>query len=180
MEITATEIPDVKLITPQLFGDQRGFFMEMYHQEKFHRQGISVDFLQDNLSRSQLGVLRGLHFQIQNPQGKLVTVLSGEVFDVAVDVRKSSPTFGKWVGRKLSAENRHALYIPPGFAHGFQVLSESADFFYKCTDLYHPEHERTLLWNDPAVGVQWSSESEPLLSEKDQSGTPLADLECFA
>jgi dTDP-4-dehydrorhamnose 3,5-epimerase len=179
VEITETEIPDVKLIQPTLFGDQRGFFLEVYHQEKFHAHGISLNFVQDNLSRSQRGVLRGLHYQVQHPQGKLVTVLAGEIYDVAVDVRKSSPTFGKWIGRTLSAENRHALYIPPGFAHGFHVLSESADVFYKCTDLYHPEHERTLLWNDSEVGVDWSLTDEPLLSEKDQSGLSLSDVECF-
>lgn len=180
MNITETELPEVKLIEPNVFGDQRGFFMEVYHREKFQSQGIALDFVQDNLSRSQQGVLRGLHYQIQKPQGKLVSVLVGEIFDVAVDVRKSSSTFGQWVGRKLSAENRYSLYIPPGFAHGFQVLSESADVFYKCTDLYHPEHERTLIWNDSTVGIDWSLTEEPLLSTKDKAGLPLNEVECFA
>ncbi len=179
MEIVETVLPGVKLIKPKLFGDQRGFFTELYHQQKFSDHGISVPFVQDNLSRSQQGVLRGLHYQIQCPQGKLVTVFAGEIFDVAVDVRRSSPHFGKWVGQLLSSENRHSLYIPPGFAHGFQVLSESADVFYKCTDLYHPEHERTLLWNDPDVGVDWSLKGEPVLSEKDLAGLPLSQIECF-
>lgn len=180
MEIIETEIPDVKLIQPKLFGDQRGFFMELYHKQKFLDAGVSSNFVQDNLSRSQKGVLRGLHFQIQHPQGKLVSVMSGEILDVAVDVRKSSPTFGKWVARRLSCENRLSLFIPAGFAHGFTVLSESADVFYKCDDLYSPEHERTLIWNDPAVGIDWELQGTPLLSEKDMRGVSLADLECFA
>ncbi len=179
MEITETSLPDVKLVQPNIFGDQRGFFMELYHQETFRKAGLQAQFVQDNLSRSQKGVLRGLHYQIEHPQGKLVSVLSGAVYDVAVDIRRSSPTFGKWVGQVLSSENRYSLYIPEGFAHGFQVLSESADFFYKCTDLYHPEHERTLLWSDPEVGVDWTLDQSPVLSEKDIAGVPLSQLECF-
>lgn len=179
MEITESSIPDVKLIQPNVFGDERGFFLELYHQGTFRDAGLQAEFVQDNLSRSQQGVLRGLHFQIQHPQGKLVSVLSGAVFDVAVDVRKSSPTFGRWVGQVLSAENRCSMYIPEGFAHGFQVLSESADFFYKCTDLYHPEFERTLLWNDPDIGIDWRLDQPPTLSEKDIAGVPLSQLECF-
>ena len=154
--------------------------MELYHSEKFAEQGICEAFVQDNLSRSQKGVLRGLHFQIENPQGKLVTVLSGQIFDVAVDVRRSSPTFGKWVGYRLSSENRQCLYIPPGFAHGFCVQSEFADVFYKCTDLYHPEHERTLHWSDETVSIQWPLDEVPQLSAKDLQGVRLDQLECFS
>ena len=179
MEILETDLPGVLLVQPKIFGDDRGFFMELYHQEKFREAGIPEAFVQDNLSRSQRGVLRGLHYQIQRPQGKLVMVLSGEIFDVAVDVRKSSPAFGKWVGATLSSENRHALYVPPGFAHGFCVLSESADVMYKCTDLYHPEYERTLSWNDPALEIAWPNDRDPILSPKDQAGLPLSEVECF-
>lgn len=179
MQFEPTRIKDVILVTPKLFGDTRGFFLEMYHQEKFREGGIDAQFVQDNLSRSQRGVLRGLHYQIQHPQGKLVTVLSGKIFDVAVDVRRSSPTFGQWVGAILDDETRQALYIPPGFAHGFSVLSDSADVYYKCTDLYHPEHERTLLWNDPTVKVDWPLDGDPILSPKDVAGLPLDEVECF-
>ncbi|MCA9044355.1 MAG: dTDP-4-dehydrorhamnose 3,5-epimerase [Planctomycetaceae bacterium] len=180
MQFAPTRIKDVILVTPKLFGDARGFFLEMYHQEKFQAGGIDAQFVQDNLSRSQRGVLRGLHYQIQHPQGKLVTVLSGKIFDVAVDVRRRSPTFGQWVGAILDDESRQALYIPPGFAHGFSVLSDSADVYYKCTDLYHPEHERTLLWNDPTVNVDWQLEGDPILSPKDVAGMPLGEVERFA
>ena len=179
MQFTPTRLPEVILVTPRLFGDHRGFFLEMFHSEKFRNGGIGLPFVQDNLSRSQQGVLRGLHFQRHNPQGKLVTVLAGKIFDVAVDVRRNSPDFGKWVGVELDSDTRQALYIPPGFAHGFCVLSESADVFYKCTDLYHPEHERTLLWNDPALGIDWPVTSEPKLSGKDLAGLPLSEVDCF-
>ena len=179
MEFAETELPGVNLVKPKKFGDDRGFFMELYHSQKFADGGIPEAFVQDNLSRSQQGVLRGLHYQIQHPQGKLVMVLAGEIFDVAVDLRRSSPHFGKWVGATLSADNRHALYVPPGFAHGFCVLSETAEVLYKCTDLYHPEHERTLIWNDSQVGINWPYANEPILSAKDKIGLPLDTLECF-
>lgn len=179
MELIGTELPGVLRVQPRIFGDARGFFMEMFHAGKFAGQGLDVTFVQDNLSRSRQGVLRGLHYQIQHPQGKLVTCLSGAIYDVAVDVCKSSPTFGKWVGVTLSDQTREALYVPPGFAHGFCVLSDSADVFYKCTDLYCPEHERTLLWSDPAVGIDWPLTSAPILAEKDRLGLPLASVECF-
>ena len=179
MEFVETELPGVILVKPKIFGDDRGFFAELYHQGKFREGGITESFVQDNLSRSQRGVLRGLHYQIQHPQGKLVMVLAGEIFDVAVDMRQSSPHFGKWVGVELSAENRHTLYVPPGFAHGFIVRSETADVLYKCTDLYHPEHERTLIWNDSQVGIDWGTAEEPILSGKDQRGLPITEVECF-
>lgn len=153
--------------------------MEVYHRERFAAHGIEAEFVQDNLSRSRQGVLRGLHYQIQHPQGKLVTVLQGEIYDVAVDVRRSSPHFGQWTGVRLSDRTRESLYIPPGFAHGFYVLSETADVFYKCTDVYCPEHERTVLWNDPAIGIAWPLEGVPLLSEKDRGALPLSNAECF-
>lgn len=180
MEFVETDLPGVILVQPKKFGDDRGFFMELYHSEKFAAGGIAEPFVQDNLSRSQQGVLRGLHYQIQHPQGKLVTVMAGEIFDVAVDLRRSSAHFGKWIGATLSSENRHALYVPPGFAHGFCVLSETAEVMYKCTDLYHPEHERTLIWNDSEVGIDWPMESEPILSGKDKLGLTLSEVECFA
>lgn len=179
MQFTPTHLPEVVLVTPQLFGDQRGFFLEMYHADKFRDAGLNVTFVQDNLSRSQQHVLRGLHYQIRHPQGKLVTVLSGAIFDVAVDVRRSSPTFGHWVGQLLDAERREALFVPAGFAHGFLVLSETADVCYKCTDVYHPEFERSLLWNDPAIGIEWPLTIAPKLSVKDQAGLPIAQIECF-
>lgn len=156
MKFQRTELPDVVLIEPTIFRDDRGFFMETYHRQRFVEGGIDAVFVQDNLSRSTRGTVRGLHFQIQQAQGKLVHVLAGEIFDVAVDLRRSSPTFGRWVGVTLSENNRRAVYIPPGFAHGFCVVSETADVFYKCTDFYAPQHERTLLWNDPVVGVDWA------------------------
>ncbi len=179
MEFQRTSIPEVILITPRVFGDQRGFFQETYHREKFREGGIETAFVQDNHSRSTKGVLRGLHYQVRQPQGKLVRVLRGEIWDVAVDLRRSSPTFGKWVGVKLDDRTFQQLYVPPGFAHGFCVTSESADVAYKCTDLYLPEAERSLLWNDPALGIEWPVES-PILSEKDQQGKLLADAETFA
>jgi dTDP-4-dehydrorhamnose 3,5-epimerase len=179
MEIQQTSIPDLLVIDPIIHGDARGFFLETYHQRKLAAAGITQPFVQDNLSRSRRGILRGLHYQIRQPQGKLVSVLSGDVFDVAVDLRHSSPTFGQWVGAMLTAENRRCLYIPPGCAHGFYVLSETADFFYKCTDFYAPEHERTLLWNDPALAIDWPFEGDPVLSDKDRKGVLLKDAECY-
>ncbi len=179
MKATPLNIPDVVLIEPKVFGDERGFFLESYNQRRFEELiGRSVNFVQDNHSRSAKNVLRGLHFQIRQPQGKLVRVVAGEVFDVAVDIRRSSPTFGQWVGARLSAENKYQLWIPEGFAHGFLVLSDYAEFLYKTTDYYAPEHERCILWNDPGLAIQWPIESEPMLSAKDQAGTPLnnADL----
>ena len=179
MEFQRLAIPDVVLVKPKVFGDARGYFFESWEARKFAAGGLDVKFVQDNFSRSVLNTLRGLHYQIKQPQGKLVQVTVGEVFDVAVDLRKSSPTFGKWVGTVLSGDNKHQLWVPPGFAHGFCVLSESADFFYKCSDFYAPEHERTLRWDDPALGIVWPLKGAPLLSAKDQQGKPLADADCF-
>jgi dTDP-4-dehydrorhamnose 3,5-epimerase len=182
MEFEPTSIPDVIAIKPKVFGDERGFFMETYQAEQFAAAGIDFDFVQDNHSGSRRGVLRGLHYQIRNPQGKLVRVIAGEIFDVAVDLRRSSPTFGQWVGQCLSAENKLQLWIPPGFAHGFYVLSDWAELVYKATDLYAPEWERTLIWNDPAVGIHWPlpDEQAPGLSPKDIQGSPLASAETYA
>ena len=181
MKFTPTSIPDVILIDPQVFGDQRGFFMETYQAERFAAAGIPKKFVQDNHSGSEQGVLRGLHYQIQQAQGKLVRVVTGEIFDVAVDLRRSSPTFGQWADDTLSAENKHQLWIPPGFAHGFYVLSEWAEVLYKATDFYAPEWERTLAWDDPNVGVEWPLlyGKEPTLSEKDRNGHYLQALESF-
>jgi dTDP-4-dehydrorhamnose 3,5-epimerase len=180
MEFQKLSIPDVVLIKPQVFGDARGYFFESWEVRKFAAAGLDVAFVQDNYSRSVQHTLRGLHYQIQKPQGKLVRVIAGEVFDVAVDMRKSSPTFGRSVTAILSADNKQQLWIPPGFAHGFYVLSESAEFFYKCTDFYAPEHERTLRWDDPALGIAWPLRgAAPLLSPKDQQGKALADADCF-
>jgi len=179
MRFVPTDIPEVLVIEPQVFGDARGFFCETYHRQKFADAGLDVTFVQDNHSRSSRGVLRGLHYQIRQPQGKLLSVMAGEIFDVAVDVRRSSPTFGRWVAVRLSADTHRMIYVPPGFAHGFLVLSDIADVCYKCTDLYAPGHERTLLWNDPAVGIEWPLAGEPQLSEKDRRGLPLAQAECF-
>lgn len=180
MKFLPTKIPEVILIEPTVFGDDRGFFMETRHQEKFITAGINYNFVQDNASRSAQGVLRGLHYQIQHPQGKLVRVIAGKVFDVAVDMRKTSPTFGQWVGEILSAENRAMLWVPPGFAHGFYVLSESADFIYSCTDFYKPEFERTLLWNDPDIAVQWPQDKTPVVSAKDAAGYSWQNAEYFS
>lgn len=180
MERIATAIPDVFVIAPKVFGDERGFFMESYNQRTMQALGLNQEFVQDNHSRSARGVLRGLHYQIEQPQGKLVRVVAGEVFDVAVDLRRSSATFGKWVGMTLSAENKRMAWIPPGFAHGFYVLSEHAEFLYKATHYYAPEHERTLSWNDPAIGIQWPLMGEPKLSVKDQTGLLLTQAETFA
>ncbi|MEX5354052.1 dTDP-4-dehydrorhamnose 3,5-epimerase [Pseudomonas juntendi] len=173
-------IPDVILFEPRVFGDARGFFFESFNQRAFESVvGKPITFVQDNHSRSAKGVLRGLHYQIQNPQGKLVRVVDGEVFDVAVDLRRSSPTFGRWVGAYLSAENKHQLWVPEGFAHGFVVLSETAEFLYKTTDYYAPAHERCLAWNDPQVAIQWPQQSEPLLSDKDKLGKLLTEADLF-
>jgi len=172
MKITPTRIPEVLLIEPDVFSDSRGFFMESWHKQKFAEQGLSVDFVQDNHSHSPRGVLRGLHYQLQQPQGKLVWVVTGCVFDVAVDIRRGSSTFGQWVGAELSAENRHRFYVPPGFAHGFCVVSESADFLYKCTTYYDPQDEYGILWNDPAIDISWPGD-EFVISEKDAANGQL-------
>ncbi|PSW30353.1 dTDP-4-dehydrorhamnose 3,5-epimerase [Photobacterium phosphoreum] len=172
MKVIDTNIPEVKIIEPSVFGDDRGFFMETWNQKKFEElvAGKPTLFVQDNHSKSKKGILRGLHYQTENTQGKLVRVVSGEVFDVAVDIRKGSPTFGKWVGVYLSAENKRQLWIPKGFAHGFYVTSNEAEFVYKCTDYYNPSAEHTILWNDPELGIKWPLQNEPLLSIKDQQG----------
>lgn len=180
MRVTPTEIPDLLVIEPQVFGDERGYFYESYNEKAWREKtGIIEHFVQDNHSRSAKNILRGLHYQIQQPQGKLVRVVVGEVFDVAVDLRKSSPTFGQWVGTNLSAENKKQLWIPVGFAHGFLVLSEYAEFLYKTTNYYAPQHERTLLWNDPDLAIAWPIQSEPILSAKDKVGTRLQDAEVY-
>jgi dTDP-4-dehydrorhamnose 3,5-epimerase len=180
-QVSPTRIPDVLIIEPKVFGDSRGFFFESFNAKNFaSATGLSVSFVQDNYSRSAKGVLRGLHYQVEQTQGKLVQVSQGAVFDVAVDIRKSSPTFGQWVGCELSDANHRQLWIPPGFAHGFMVLSESADFLYKTTDYYAPEHERCIAWNDPSIGIVWPSDINPLLSAKDQQGVSLAAAEVFA
>jgi dTDP-4-dehydrorhamnose 3,5-epimerase len=181
MEITKTAIPDVLMINPKVFKDDRGFFLELFNRKELINLGINYEFVQDNLSGSRIGTLRGLHYQIQYPQGKLVTVLKGEVFDVAVDLRRSSPYFGKHVGCRLSANESKFLWIPPGFAHGFLVLSETAEFFYKVTDYYHPEAERTIVWSDQSLGIDWpiSPEMQLVLSGKDQEGMPLVSAEVY-
>lgn len=180
MKATRLAIPDVVLLEPKVFGDDRGFFFESFNQQRFEEAiGRKVDFVQDNHSRSVKGVLRGLHYQIQQPQGKLVRVTQGEVFDVAVDLRKSSPNFGKWIGELLSAENKHQLWIPEGFAHGFIVLSETAEFLYKTTDYYAPEHERCMLWSDETLAIQWPADIKPILSEKDTHSQPFSDAQVF-
>ncbi len=180
MIVTPSALPDVLILEPKLFGDARGFFFESYNRRAFHdATGLDVDFVQDNHSRSAQGVLRGLHYQIEHAQGKLVRVVAGAVFDVAVDIRKSSPTFGRWVGMELSAANKKMVWIPPGFAHGFLVLSDDAEFLYKTTDYYAPSHERTIAWNDPQTGIAWPLAGAPLLSAKDQAGVRLKDAEVF-
>lgn len=180
MKAVPTAIADVLLIEPRVFGDARGWFFESWNRRDFAAAiGADVDFVQDNHSASGRGVLRGLHYQIRQPQGKLVRVVAGEVFDVAVDLRRASPTFGKWVGERISAQNRRMLWVPAGCAHGFLVLSEMAEFLYKTTDYYAPEHERTLLWNDPALGIAWPLAGEPLLKPRDAAGARLADAETF-
>jgi dTDP-4-dehydrorhamnose 3,5-epimerase len=175
MKVTPTAIPDVMVIEPRVFGDARGFFFESFNQKAFNEvTGTNVNFVQDNHSRSAKGVLRGLHYQLQQPQGKLVRVVRGAVFDVAVDIRKSSATFGQWVGVELSEDNHKQLWVPAGFAHGFVVLSETADFLYKTTDYYAPAHERCIAWNDASIGIQWPAGLVPQLSVKDQAGLSLA------
>lgn len=180
MNVINTEIPEVKIIEPRVFSDARGFFYESWNQRALMKVGLNIHFVQDNHSRSTYNVLRGLHYQIQHPQGKLVRVVVGEVFDVAVDLRKSAPTFGQWVGAALSAENKRMLWIPPGFAHGFIVRSEVAEFLYKTTDYWSAEHERTLLWNDPALAIDWHIKGEPVMTDKDRQGMPLGKAEVYA
>ena len=178
--VTKTAIPDVLILEPKVFGDARGFFYESFNAKDFAEStGLDVGFVQDNHSKSAKGVLRGLHYQIQHAQGKLVRVVQGEVFDVTVDLRRTSPTFGQWVCVHLSADNHRQLWVPPGFAHGFVVLSDSAEFLYKTTDYWYPEHERSLLWNDPAIGIDWPLDGPPLLAAKDAAGKLLAEAECF-
>lgn len=181
MKVIDTNIDDVKIIEPNVFGDDRGFFLETWSSAAFEKAGLEVNFVQDNHSRSAQGVLRGMHYQIKHPQGKLVRCTAGEVFDVAVDMRKSSAYFGQWVGAVLSAENKRQLWVPPGFAHGFYVMSETADFQYKCSDIYAPEFERSLLWNDPAVGIEWPLVDgiETQLAAKDQAATILSESDVF-
>ena len=180
MKVTPTAIPDVLVIEPRVFGDARGFFFESWYRRDFAAAvGRDVEFVQDNHSASERNVLRGLHYQVRQAQGKLVRSLAGEVYDVVVDLRRSSPTFGKWIGERLSAENHRMLWVPPGFAHGFLVLSERAEFLYKTTDYYAPEHERSLLWNDPALGIEWPLAGAPLLKPRDAAGTPLAEAETY-
>jgi dTDP-4-dehydrorhamnose 3,5-epimerase len=180
MNIIKTAIPDVLIFEPKVFGDNRGFFLESFNQESFNRAvGQKLNFVQDNHSRSSKGVLRGLHYQIEQPQGKLVRVVSGSVFDVAVDIRRTSPTFGKWVGVELTESNHRQLWVPPGFAHGFLVLSDSADFLYKTTDFYLPTAERCISWNDPDINIAWPLNDNPNLSEKDQRGMRLSQAEVF-
>ena len=181
MKVTALAIPDVLLIEPKVFGDDRGFFLESYNQARFEAAiGRAVTFVQDNHSRSRQGVLRGLHYQIEQPQGKLVRVVDGEVCDVAVDIRQSSPTFGQWVAQTLSARNKHQLWVPEGFAHAFLVLSETAELLYKTTDYYAPEHERCIAWNDPSLDIDWPSTCTPILSEKDADGQSFLSAEIFS
>lgn len=180
MKVTSTAIPEVLIIEPKVFGDDRGFFFESFNQKTFNEAtGLDVKFVQDSHSRSTRGVLRGLHYQVEQPQGKLVRVVQGEVFDVAIDIRKSSPTFGHWIGELLSAQNKRQLWMPEGFAHGFLVLSGTADFIYKTTDYYAPEFERCIRWNDDKLAIAWPSEITPILSVKDQAGTRLGDSEVF-
>lgn len=180
VQIVPTAIPDVLILEPKVLGDDRGFFLESYNQRTMaERAGIITPFVQDNHSRSARNVLRGLHYQIVQPQGKLVRVVVGEVFDVAVDVRRLSATFGRWVGVRLSAANRRMLWVPVGFAHGFLVLSDAAEFLYKTTDYYAPQHERCIAWNDPAIGIEWPLDGDPILSGKDRVGIPLARADLF-
>jgi dTDP-4-dehydrorhamnose 3,5-epimerase len=181
MNVVDAPLPGVKLIEPKVFGDERGFFLESWNARSFAESGLDLDFVQDNHSRSSRGVLRGLHYQLKNPQGKLVRVTAGAVFDVAVDVRRSSPHFGRWVGYELSGANKRMLWVPPGFAHGFVVLSESADFLYKCTQLYDGSDDRGVRWDDPAIGIDWPlAGMTPQLSGKDAAAPLLADAEVFA
>ena len=181
MQVSPTAIPDVKLVEPRVFGDDRGFFFESWNRRALAAGGIDADFVQDNHSRSRRGVLRGLHYQVEHAQGKLVRCVVGEVYDVVVDLRRSSPTFGRSLGLVLSAENRRMLWVPPGFAHGFLVLSESADFLYKTTDYWYPEHERSVVWNDPTIAIEWPlAGAEPTLAAKDAAAAAFANAEVFA
>jgi dTDP-4-dehydrorhamnose 3,5-epimerase len=181
MNIVRTAIPEVLVLEPEVFGDARGFFFESYNERAFRETtGLAMRFVQDNHSRSARNVLRGLHYQIKQAQGKLVRCVSGEVYDVAVDLRRSSPSFGKWVGERLSAENKRMMWIPVGFAHAFLVLTESADFLYKTTDYYAPEHERTIAWNDPDVAIAWPLEGDPVLSAKDRAGSRLRNAAVYS
>jgi len=181
MKVIETNIPDVKIIEPAVFGDERGFFMETWQQKKFEElvTGKPCEFVQDNHSKSKKGILRGLHYQTENTQGKLVRVISGEVFDVAVDIRKNSPTFGQWVGVYLSAENKRQLWVPEGFAHGFYVTSDEAEFVYKCTDYYNPQAEISIIWNDKNIGIDWPIDTAPQLSDKDSTARTLEDVDCL-
>lgn len=179
MKFIETGVKDALIIEPRVFGDARGFFMESWNRLAFAQLGLALDFVQDNHSRSQRGVLRGLHYQVKQPQGKLVRVVSGAVFDVAVDLRRSSPTFGQWAGVVLSEENRRMFWVPPGFAHGFLVMSDSADFLYKATDYYAPEHERSIRWNDPELAIDWPLQGAPLLAAKDANALPFAQAEAY-
>ncbi len=178
--VTPTAIPQVLVLEPRVFGDARGFFYESFNQRDFAQAtGLDVTFVQDNHSKSAQGVLRGLHYQVEHAQGKLVRVVQGEVLDVAVDLRRSSPTFGRWVGERLSADNKKQMWVPPGFAHGFVVLSETAEFLYKTTDYWYPEHERSLLWSDPALGIDWQLTAAPLLAAKDAAAPVMAQAEVY-
>ena len=179
MKIKKTKIPDLIVLEPKVYGDERGFFLESYNQRSLAEIGLARNFVQDNHSRSARNVLRGLHYQLGQPQGKLVRVVVGAIWDVAVDIRRSSATFGEWVGEEISAENKRMLWVPEGFAHGFVVISESADVLYKATDFYAPSCERSLLWNDPQIGIPWPLSGEPLLSEKDRAGMLLSQAEVF-
>ena len=179
MKVSETSIPGVLVLEPRVFSDERGFFLESYNENKMAEIGIRERFVQDNQSCSSKGVLRGLHYQIYHPQGKLIRAVSGEIFDVAVDLRRSSPTFGKWYGIALSAENRRMLWMPAGLAHGFSVLSDSANVLYKATDFYHPESERTILWDDPQLNIDWQCQGEPIISAKDRMGVALSSAETF-
>ena len=179
MNLVATALSGVLMIEPKVFGDERGFFFESYNKRALESLGLSADFVQDNHSRSAKGVLRGLHYQIEHPQGKLVRVIEGEVYDVAVDIRKSSPSFGHWLGITLSAQNKRMLWIPPGFAHGFCVTSESAEYIYKTTDYWYPEHECCIVWNDPELAIPWPLEGEPTIAAKDRSGMTLRSARVY-
>lgn len=179
MKVIKTNLPEVLIVEPRVHGDERGFFLETYRRDRFAEHGIVADFVQDNRSRSAKNVLRGLHYQLQHPQGKLCYVVRGEVFDVAVDIRRNSPNFGKWTGVVLSERNHRMLYVPPGFAHGYSTLTDDVDFLYKCTDRYFPEDERSIIWNDPQIGIEWPVDS-PIVSDKDLRAPQLADAECFA
>lgn len=180
LELIPTPLKDVLIIEPKVFGDERGFFLEAYNEATFRTLGLPTRFVQDNHSGSRKGVLRGLHYQLKQPQGKLMRTLRGEIFDVAIDLRQNSEQFGQWFGLVLSAENKRMLWIPPGFGHGFLVLTDFAEVSYKATELYAPDSERSILWNDPAIGIEWPLDGEPILSDKDKAGTSLADAETYS